>query len=420
MEYLRGSKGGEERRKKQYAILEDSFAEKGIDLEKAKAALKGQVIELPSWAVGNSGTRYGTFTDKGAAVTIWDKVDDCAEIQRCLGVTPVMASHVLWDKTDDGRFGPVREYAEKKGMRIGTVHPNTFSGQQFRFGSICSPVESVREATKAHFADCVRVAREMGSRTIGMWLADGTSYPGQDSLAERKHRLFEGLKALYEAMESDMTLLLEYKPFEPFFYTTDIPDWGTSYMMCRKLGERAKVLVDLGHHLPGTNIEHIICSLLDEGRLGGFHFNNRRYADDDLILGTVNPLEIFLIYNEIVDAGLRGADTGICYMLDQSHNIENSLEGIIYSVMNIQSAYAKSLLVDRKALAAARAENDVVLSNMIIMDAFNCDVEPLLGQVRLEMGLADTDPLRNHRQSGYALKAAQERKEGILTLGGGA
>jgi L-rhamnose isomerase/sugar isomerase len=220
-------------------------------------------------------------------------------------------------------------------------------------------------------------------------------------------------------MDADMTLLLEYKPFEPFFYTTDIPDWGTSFMMCEKLGKQAKVLVDLGHHLPGTNIEHIICQLLDEGKLGGFHFNNRRYADDDLIRGTVNPLEIYLIFNEIVDAGLRGVDSNITYMLDQSHNIENSLEGIIYSVMNIQTAYAKSLLVDRKTLSAARDDGDVILSNMVMMDAYNTDVEPLLGQVRLEMGLSDTNPLRNHRQSGYNKKAAAERKAGILTLGGG-
>ena len=217
-----------------------------------------------------------------------------------------------------------------------------------------------------------------------------------------------------------MTMLLEYKPFEPFFYTTDVPDWGTSFMMCKALGKQAKVLVDLGHHLPGTNIEHIICSLLDEGKLGGFHFNNRRYADDDLILGTVNPLEIYLIFNEIVDAMVRGVDTGIAYMLDQSHNIENSLEGIIYSVMNIQTAYAKALLVDRKALAEARAAYDVILGNKILMDAFQIDVEPLLGQVRLEMGLSDTNPLRNHRQSGYNQKVAGERKAGILTLGGGA
>jgi L-rhamnose isomerase/sugar isomerase len=417
MEFAKGSK---EKMIKRYAIIEDACVDLGIDLEKTKDLLKSQVVELPSWAVGNSGTRYGTFKDRGAAVTIWDKVDDCAEIQRCLGITPVMASHVLWDKTDDGRFGPVREYAAEKGMTIGTVHPNTFSGQEFRFGSICSPDPSVREKTGSHLIDCVRIAREMGSKTIGMWLADGTSYPGQDSLAQRKHRLFEGLKTLYDAMDPDMILLLEYKPFEPFFYTTDVPDWGTSFMMCNKLGKQAKVLVDLGHHLSGTNIEHIICSLLDDGKLGGFHFNNRRYADDDLILGTVNPLEVFLIFNELVEAADRGVDTGITYMLDQSHNIENSLEGIIYSVMNIQTAYAKALMVDRKALSEARAACDVIGANKIIMDAFGMDVEPLLEQVRLEMGLSDTNPLRNHRESGYNAKAASQRKEGILTLGGGA
>ena len=404
--------------KQKYALLAGDIQEHGLDIDRIKKDLKAQVIELPSWAVGNSGTRYGTFRDKGAAVTIWDKIDDCAEIQRCLGVTPVMASHVCWDKTDDGRFSPVREYAAEKGLRIGTVHPDTFSKQDFRFGSICSPVEAVRSATKEHFKECIRMAREMGSKTIGMWVADGTNYPGQDSLAERKHRLFDGLKALYDLMDADMTMLLEYKPFEPFFYTTDVQDWGMSNLMCTRLGERAKVLVDLGHHVSGVNIEQIIAALLDERKLGGFHFNNRRYADDDLISGTVNPLELFLIYFEIVNARLIGTPTDITYMLDQSHNIENSLEGIIYSVMNIQTAYAKSLLVDRNALKAAQQEGDVVLSNKIVMDAFNADVEPLLAVVREEMGLTDIDPLRNHRQSGYHQKVAATRKEGILTLGG--
>jgi len=401
-----------------YALLAEDIRESGLDLDEIKRDLKAQVVELPSWAVGNSGTRYGTFRDRGAAVTIWDKIDDCAEIQRCLGVTPVMASHVCWDRTDDGRFAPVREYAAEKGLRIGTVHPDTFSKQEFRFGSICSPLEAVRGATKEHFKECIRMAREMGSRTIGMWVADGTNYPGQDSLAERKHRLLDGLKALYELMDDDMTMLLEYKPFEPFFYTTDVQDWGMSSLMCEKLGERAKVLVDLGHHVSGVNIEQIIATLLDERRLGGFHFNNRRYADDDLIAGTVNPLELFLIYFEIVNARLRGVPTDITYMLDQSHNIENSLEGIIYSVMNIQTAYAKSLLVDRRALKAAQQEGDVVLCNKIVMAAFNLDVEPLLATVREEMGLSDVDPIRNHRQSGYHRKVAGLRKEGILTLGG--
>lgn len=403
---------------KQYEILANELTEKGIDVEKVKEKLKQHVIELPSWAVGNSGTRYGTFRDPGAAQTIWHKIDDCAEINRVVGVCPVMASHVSWDKTDDGRYTPVREYAETKGLRIGTVHPNTFMGQQYRFGSICSPYEEVQKQTIDHFVDSIRIAREMGSKAIGMWLADGTNYPGQDNLRKRKHRLFEGMKALYDAMDPDMTLLIEYKPFEPFFYTTDLMDWGMSYMVCSRLGERAKVLVDLGHHLLGVNIEHIISILLDENKLGGFHLNNKKYADDDLITGTTKPLELFLIYDQIVDADYDGIDTTITYMLDQSHNIEPSLEGIIQSIMNAQTAYAKALLVEREKVRSAQEQGDVILANRTLMQAFETDVQPLLAQVRAEIG-RDPDPIVAYREGGYAQKIAEERRDsGINTLGG--
>lgn len=396
-------------------ILED----KGVDVLSVIEALKKQVIELPSWAVGNSGTRYGTFREEGSARTIWDKIDDCAQIQRVLGITPVMASHVAWDVTEDGQYAPVRKYAEERGLRIGTVHPDVFSRQEYIFGSICSPKREVREFAQQHFCDCVRVAKEMGSKTLGMWVADGTNYPGQDDLRERKHRLFEGLKVLYDEMDEDMKLVIEYKPFEPFFYTTDIADWGMSMLMCQKLGDRAKVLVDLGHHLPGVNIEQIIATLLDEGRLGGFHMNNRRYADDDLVTGTVNPMDLFLIYREIEDASRAGLNAEITYMLDQSHNIEPSIEGIIYSVMNAQTAYARALLVDRKGLKRAQEKYDVVGANKIVMDAFNTDVQPIIERARLELGLEDTDPLRNYRSSGYAEKIRKERGfAGINTLGG--
>ena len=405
--------------KERQKILKEELAARNIDPALVKDLLKKLVVELPSWAVGNSGTRYGTFRDKGAARTVWDKIDDCAEIQRVLGTCPVMASHVLWDVTDDGQYTPVREYAKSKGMTIGTVHPNTFSGQEFRYGSLCSPLKEVREQTHRHFVDCVRIAREMGSKVIGMWVADGTSYPGQDSLRERKKRLFEGLKVLYDAMDDDMEMVLEYKPFEPYFYTSDVQDWGMSKLMCDKLGDRAKVLVDLGHHLAGVNIEQIISILLDEGKLGGFHFNNRRYADDDLITGTVKPLELFLIFKEIVDAGKDGLDTDITYMLDQSHNIEPSIEGIIYSVMNIQTSYTKALIVDRASLREAQMNNDIILCNKILMDAFNTDVEPLIAEARLEIGLDDIDPIRNYRNGGWAEKIASERADdGINTLGG--
>ncbi len=404
---------------KQYALLAGTLAERGLQVEEVKARLKRQVIELPSWAVGNSGTRYGTFRNEGAAVTIWDKIDDCAEIQRVVGVCPVMASHVLWDVTEDGRYEPVRGYAAERGLAIGTVHPNTFMGQQFRYGSICSPLEEVRAGTIAHFRDCVRIAREMGSRVIGMWLADGTNYAGQDSLRQRKHRLLEGLQALYEALDPGMTLLLEYKPFEPGFYSTDVQDWGMSLLTCTKLGPKAKVLVDLGHHLQGVNIEQIIAILLDEGRLGGFHLNNRKYADDDLMAGSTNPYELFLIFNELVDADYDGLGAEVVYMLDQSHNVEPSLEGIIQSVVNTQAAYAKALLVDRPALRRAQEAADVILANRTVMEAFQLDVGPLLAKVRAEMGI-DPDPLAAFRRGGYAARIAQARKgRGINTLGGG-
>ncbi len=401
-----------------YKILEGTLHDKNVDSEGIKEKLKNQIIELPSWAVGNSGTRYGTFRDKGAAQTIWHKIDDCAEIQRVGGICPVMASHVLWDVTEDGDYKPVREYAEERGLRIGTVHPNTFMGQQFRFGSVCNPFEDIRISTINHFKDCVRITREMGSKTIGIWLADGTNYPGQDNLRARKRRLYEGLESLYEAMDDDMILLIEYKPFEPAFYTTDIMDWGMSYLMCSKLGDRAKVLVDIGHHLQGVNVEHIIAVLLDERKLGGFHLNNRKYADDDLMVGTTNPLELFLIFNQIIDAEFDNAGSEINFMLDQSHNIESSIEGIIQSLMNTQTAYAKALIVDRVRLRNAQQNGDVMLANRMIMEAFETDVNPLLAKVRQELG-REVDPLLAYRKGKYSEKIAELRQDtGIDTLGG--
>lgn len=405
-----------------YQVLADTLEARGMDAENVKTSLKNLVIELPSWAVGNSGTRYGVFRQPGAARTIWEKVDDCAEIQRMLGVCPVMASHVNWDKTDDGRYEPVRAYAAAKGLRIGTVHPNTFLGQEYKFGSVCNPFAEVRQQTIDHFVDCVRVTREFGSKSVGIWLADGTNYPGQDHLRSRKHRLYEGLKALYDALDPDMTLFVEYKFFEPGFYSTDLQDWGMSFSMCQRLGPRAKVLVDLGHHASGVNVEHIVSILLDENKLGGFHINGRKYGDDDLMAGTINPLELFLIFDQIVDASLDPATAttanAITYMLDQSHNIEGSIEGIIQSVMNTQTAHAKALLVDRAALTAAQEEGDVILANRIVMAAYETDVRPLLAQARVEMG-RHPDPIVAFREGGYLRLIAEARTgEGLGALGG--
>jgi len=407
---------------RQYDLLAHLLTDQGVDIPATIAALTQQVIELPSWAVGNSGTRYGVFRQAGAAQTIWDKIEDCAELQRVLGVCPVMASHVSWDVTDDGRFEPVRDYAAERGLRIGTVHPNTFMGQQFRLGSICSPDADVRRSTIDHFVECVRITRELGSRAIGIWLADGTNYPGQDHLRSRKQRMAAGLQALYDALDPDMTLLVEYKYYEPAFYTTDLMDWGISFLTCSQLGPQAKVLVDLGHHPPSANIEHIIAILLDEQKLGGFHLNDRKYGDDDLMTGTINPLQLFLIFDQLVDAAqdptTAAIANGVVYMLDQSHNIEGSMEGIIQSTMNTQTAYAKALLVDRPRLHAAQADGDVILANRILMAAYETDVRPLLCRVRAEMG-RDPDPIVAFREGGYRQRIAEMRKgPGIGTLGG--
>jgi L-rhamnose isomerase / sugar isomerase len=406
----------------QYKILSDVLTDKGIDGAEVIKSIKSQVIELPSWAVGDSGTRYGVFRQKGAARTIWEKIDDCAQINRVLGICPVMASHVNWDKTDDGAYEPVRDYALSQGLRIGTVHPNTFLGQEYKFGSVCNPFKDVRDSTIDHFIDCVRITREMGSKAVEIWLADGTNYPGQDHLRYRKHRLYDGLKALYDALDPDMNLFIEYKFYEPSFYTTDLMDWGMSFSVCSRLGERAKVLVDLGHHASGVNVEHIVSILLDEQKLGGFHLNNRKYGDDDLMAGTINPLELFLIFDQIVDASIDPVTAesaqSICLMLDQSHNIEGSLEGIIQSVMNTQTAYTKALIVDRNKLQEAQMAGDVILANRIIMEAFETDVQPIIKKARVEMGCFP-DPILAFRESGYLQKIASERLgQGIGALGG--
>jgi L-rhamnose isomerase/sugar isomerase len=402
-----------------FDMLADRLESNGISVEDAIGDLMSYVIEIPSWAVGNSGTRYGVFREEGSARNVWDKIDDCTEIDRVTGVGSTMAMHIAWDVTDDGEYLPVKEYANSKGMKLGTMHPDGFSRQEYIYGSICSPISSVRELSKEHYLYCVEVAKTLDIKTLGVWVPDGTNYAGQDDLRERKHRLHDGLRVLYDALADDMMMLLEYKPFEPFFYATDVADWGMSMLQCSKLGPKAKVLVDLGHHLSGVNIEQIIATLMDEDKLGAFHFNNRKYADDDLITGSVNPLELFYIMNEIVAGQRQGLSPDIVYMLDQSHNIEPGIEGIIYSIMNVQEVYAKALIVDRKRLSEAQGNFDVVGAHDVLMDAYRTDVRPLVEQARMRKGLDDVNPLRGYRNGGYAQKIKEERGfSGANTLGG--
>jgi len=392
--------------------LWDTLAARGVDVAAVKAALKAQRIETPSWGYGNSGTRFKVFPWPGAARTIQEKLQDAAQVHRLTGIAPSVALHIPWDQVDDWRA--LREYAASLGLTIGAINPNLFQDDAYQLGSLCHPDAQVRRRAVAHILECCQICQETGSTLLSLWLADGTNYAGQDDLRARKHRLQEALAEVYAALPTGVRLLVEYKFFEPAFYHTDLPDWGLAYATCLKLGPQAQVLVDTGHHAHGTNIEHIVAILLDEGRLGGFHFNARKYADDDLIVGSVNPFELFLIFNELVAAEHSGDPTAaacarnVAYMIDQSHNIEPKVEAMIQSVVNCQVAYAKALLVDRKALAERQANGDVLGAHRVLLEAYETDVRPLLAEVREEMGLAP-DPIAAYRASGYQEKIAAER-----------
>jgi L-rhamnose isomerase / sugar isomerase len=375
---------------------------------RALEALAQQTIELPSWAFGNSGTRFKVFGQPGVARDPFEKLADAAQVHRYTGVAPRVSLHIPWDRVDD--FGKLAAHAADLGLRLGAINSNLFQDDDYRLGSLTHPDAAVRRKAIAHHAECVDVMRATGSTDLKLWLPDGTNYAGQDDLRARQDRLAESLREVYALLDPDMRLLLEYKFFEPYFYATDIPDWGTSLLHCLALGEQAQVVLDTGHHAPGTNIEFIVMQLLRVGRLGAFDFNSRNYADDDLIVGSADPFQLFRIMNEIVqnDALL---DAGVNFMLDQCHNIEPKIPGQIRSVMNVQEATAKALLVDRDALREAQVTGDVLGANAVLMDAYNTDVRPLLAQLRESKGL-DADPYAAYARSGYQERIARERVGG--------
>jgi len=366
-------------------------------------------IETPSWGYGDSGTRFATFQQAGRPRDVFERIDDAAEVHRLTGTAPAVALHFPWDQVDD--LAALRAHAGARGLRIGAVNPNLFQDPDYKLGSITHPDEAVRRKAVAHLLECVEIARELGSTAQSLWFADGTSYPGQDDLVERRARMRDALGELYAALPAEQELLLEYKPFEPAFYATDLADWGSALLTCLGLGERAKVLVDLGHHLHGTNIEQIVAILGAEGRLGGFHFNNRRYADDDLIVGSVNPFELFLIFFELAGRELPRLT------IDQAHNIEAKVEAMVLSVVNLQEAYAKAQLVDRAALAEAQRAGDALGGHEILLDAFRTDVRPLCAEARTALG-AEADPVAALRASGYAERMAAERGTGVSLAAG--
>ncbi len=390
-----------------FAALSDSLSAKGIDVEGVISKLKRQHIETPSWGYGNSGTRFRVFPNAAAARNVHEKIDDAGRIHKLSGIAPSVALHIPWDYVDD--WSALGQYASHRGVSIGAINPNVFQDEVYMLGSLCHPSADVRAKAVDHMAECCDIMRSTGSDILSVWLADGTNYAGQDSIRGRKKHLLDALQKTYKVLPVGSRMLLEYKFFEPAFYHTDIADWGTSFALCQRLGPQAEVLVDTGHHAPGTNIAYIVAQLLDEGRLGGFHFNSRNYADDDLIVGSSNPFELFVIFTELVSAGSL-ADK-VAYMIDQSHNIEPKLEAMLLSVLNCQVALAKALIVDYQALAAAQAAGDVLGAHRVLVDAFDTDVRPLLAEVRRRMNVP-TDPIAELRESGIVAKLAEERSKG--------
>jgi L-rhamnose isomerase/sugar isomerase len=352
-----------------------------------------------------SSARFGVFAQPGRPRDVYERIADAAEVNRLTGSAAAVALHFPWDAVSD--YADLRARIEGAGLSVGAVNPNLFQDPDYKLGSVTNPDSGVRAKAVEHLLECLQIATALGSSAQSLWFADGTNYPGQDDLRARRERMLGCLAKVYAQLPGDQQLLVEYKFFEPAFYATDLADWGSALLICQQLGERANVLIDLGHHAQGVNIEQIVAFLTEAGRLGGFHFNNRKYADDDLIVGSVNPLELFLIFTELV----RGpADPLPRLTIDQSHNVEAKVAAMIMSITNLQEAYAKALLLDRDALAAAQREGDVIGGHAIIQEAFATDVRPLCAHVRAARGAA-ADPLAELRSSGYVERVTAARRD---------
>jgi L-rhamnose isomerase / sugar isomerase len=390
-----------------YDLLAEKLNARDVDVDAVTAALHAQVVETPSWAYGNSGTRFAVFAQPGVPRDPFEKLEDAAEVHRHTGIAPSVALHIPWDRVDD--FAALREHANELGLRLGAINPNLFQEPEYKLGSLSHPHEAVRRQGVSHVIECIEIATETGSDVVSLWLADGTNYAGQDSFAPRRARLVESLSEIVAVLPESIQLFIEYKPSEPAFYATDIADWGSALLLCQALGPRPRVLVDLGHHAHGVNVEQIVSLLVREGRLGGFHFNDRKYGDDDLIAGAVDPFQLFLIFHELV--ACSAFEGGVRLTIDQSHNVEPKIEAMIQTVENLQDAYAKALIVDRVELERAHADGDVLAGHRALVDAFRTDVRPLCAKVRRELG-ASEDPVAAFRSSGYTARTAADRVGG--------
>jgi L-rhamnose isomerase / sugar isomerase len=384
--------------------------------ERIAWAVQGLAVEIPSWGFVNTGTRFRVFPQAGVPRNAYEKVEDAATVARYTGIAKTVALHIPWDRVDD--FSGLASFAAKRGISIGGINSNTFQDDDYKFGSLCHPSASVRRKAIDHVIECCDIAAQTGSKVVKVWLADGTNYPGQDSFRRRRGHLIEALKEVHSALPPGARLVLEYKFYEPAFYHTDVQDWGASLSICQQVGDRAQVCVDTGHHAMGVNIEQIVAILLQDGRLGAFDLNDKKYGDDDLMVGSIDPYQLFRIAHEMVSAMHDGDDRlaqdtarNVVYMIDQCHNIEPKLPAMIRSVMTLQETFARALLVDHPVLRSAQDQTDVLAANAILQDAFQTDVRPLLAELRVAAGLP-ADPYRAYIASGEASTREAARAEG--------
>jgi L-rhamnose isomerase/sugar isomerase len=404
-----------------YDHLGEQLGRRGVDIDDITARVQRLAVAIPTWGVGSGGTRFARFPVPGEPRSVFEKIEDCAVIQQLGRATPTISPHFPWDRVDDP--AELRAWADRHGLGFDAVNSNTFQdlpGQahSYKFGSLTHTEKAVRDQAIALNVECIEIGKVLGSKALTVWIADGSNFPGQQDLTGALERYLESMRVIYQALPDDWRVFIEHKPYEPALYATVIQDWGTSYACAEWLGPKAQCLVDLGHHLPNVNVELIVARLIQLGKLGGFHFNDSRYGDDDLDTGSVNPFQIFLVFNELVDAELRGAPGfDPAHMLDQSHNLTDPIESLIQSASSLQRAYAQTLLVDREALRGCQQENDALMANGILRAAVQCDVEPILAMARLRSGGA-IDPIAVYRSSGYRDARAEERPQDLTGQSG--
>ncbi|KJS08632.1 MAG: sugar isomerase [Hoeflea sp. BRH_c9] len=402
-----------------YDSLGARLARRGISIDAIKAEVSAYGVAVPSWGVGTGGTRFARFPGAGEPRHVFDKLDDCGVIHRLTDATPSVSLHIPWDKAPTA---DLNAKAEEAGLRFDAMNSNTFQDQpdqphSYKFGSLSNTSDETRTQAVEHNLECIEIGRAIGSKALTVWIGDGSNFPGQSNFTRQFERYLDAMKRIYQGLPEDWRIFTEHKMYEPAFYSTVVQDWGTNYMIAQELGPKAFCLVDLGHHAPNVNIEMIVARLIQFGKLGGFHFNDSKYGDDDLDTGSIDPYRLFLVFNELVDAAHRKADGfNPAHMLDQSHNVTDPIESLMVSAMEVQRAYAQALLVDRTALQAAQDGNDALMATTLLKQAFRTDVEPILAMARLEKGSA-IDPVAAFRQSGYRAKVARERP--AVSGGGG-